>query len=312
MPTKQVMSLFSARAAVTLIISEELKSLISSRSIVEYVVLQPGLELIAVTADGIPILVEGVVTLVVTQRIGRRRAPFRYGDGGDRPGRQYTGVYRCAQVIDDFLNRDNAALGGQHCFLLDADDAFHQHVALAVGALRMDYRYIRADRRYGRQSLTGKGAFDELDLVVDLGQVAADITAQYRQGQTRGTRFIGIGHGCVAMLDQLEATRPAFLYGVPHAMQGADTGVAAPGEDELLGTTGADHLVVDQVRGHADQCQITFALANDFMTRGEGNQVGEAFHRDGITVVDVLGHRVLERKEFSHHMSPLRLLRKFA
>src|SRR5690606_39528716 len=84
------------------------------------------------------------------------------------------------------------------------------------------YRYIRADRRYGRQSLTGKGAFDELDLVVDLGQVAADITAQHRQGQTRGTGFIGVGHGCVAVLDQLEATRPAFLYGVPHAMQGAD------------------------------------------------------------------------------------------
>src|SRR5690606_6001727 len=125
MPTKQVISLFSARAAVTLIISEELKSLISSRSIVEYVVLQPGLELIAVTADGIPILVEGVVTLVVTQRIGRRRPLFRYRDGGNRPGRQHAGINCCAQVIDDFLDRDNAALGGQHCFLLNADDAFH-------------------------------------------------------------------------------------------------------------------------------------------------------------------------------------------
>src|SRR5690554_463389 len=213
------MSLFSARAAVTLIISEEVNSLvISSRSILEYVVFQPGLEQLAITADGIPIFVESVIALVVAQRIGRRSALFRYGDGADSPGRNDTGVYRSAQVVDNFLNGDDAALGCQHRFFLHADNTFHQHVALAVSTLGVNDRHIRPDRRDRRQTLTGKGALDELDLIVDLGQITADVAAQYRQREPGGASLVSIGHGRVAMLDQLESARPALLDGIAQAM----------------------------------------------------------------------------------------------
>src|SRR5690554_7769518 len=87
-PTKQVMSLVSARAAVMLIISEEVNSIvISGSSFLEYVFLQPGLEQLAITGDGVPFLVEGVVALVVTQGVGRCSAPLGDGNGGDGPGR---------------------------------------------------------------------------------------------------------------------------------------------------------------------------------------------------------------------------------
>src|SRR5690554_3351419 len=145
MPTKQVMSLVSARAAVTLIISEEVNSIvISSLSFLESVLFQPGLEQLTIPSDSVPLLVEGVVALVVAQGVGRGCALFRDGDGGDGPGRNHAGVYRGAEVIDDFLNGDDAALGGQHGLFLYADDAFYQHVAFAVCALGMDHGHIRA------------------------------------------------------------------------------------------------------------------------------------------------------------------------
>src|SRR5690606_3870100 len=89
------------------------------------------------------------------------------------------------------------------------------------------------------------------------------------------------------------------------AVQRADTGVAAPGEDQLLRAASADHLVVDQVRGHADQGQIPLALADDLVAGSEGNQVGEAFQRNGVAIIDEGVHRVLQREKFSHHMSPV-------
>src|SRR5690554_2981057 len=102
MPTKQVMSLVSARAAVTLIISEEVNSIvISSLSFREYVLFQPGLEQVTIPGNGVPFLVEGVVTLVVAQCVGRGCAFLGDGNGGDRPGRNHAGVDRGTEVIND-------------------------------------------------------------------------------------------------------------------------------------------------------------------------------------------------------------------
>src|SRR5690554_5984552 len=144
MPTKQVMSLVSARAAVTLIISEEVNSIvISSLSFREYVVFQPGLEQVTIPGNGVPLLVEGVVAFVVAQRVGRRGALLGYGDSGDGPGRDHAGVDRGAEVVDDLFNGDDAAFGCQYGFLLDADNAFYQHVAFTVGALCMNHCHIR-------------------------------------------------------------------------------------------------------------------------------------------------------------------------
>ena len=54
-----------------------------------------------------------------------------------------------------------------------------------------------------------------------------------------------------------------------------------------------DHLVVNQVRSHADQSQIPAALPDDLVPRGERDQVGEAFQRDLVAVAHVAGHSVL-------------------
>ncbi|MNN50847.1 hypothetical protein D3C81_1654530 [compost metagenome] len=83
-------------------------------------------------------------------------------------------------------------------------------------------------------------------------------------------------------------------------MQRAHARVAAPGENQFAGATGADQLVVDQVRCHPHQRQIFLALTNDFMTRCCRDQVSEAFECDGVTVVDELLHRVVQRKDLSH------------
>jgi hypothetical protein len=64
------------------------------------------------------------------------------------------------QIVDDLFDGDDGALGGKHGFLLHADNAFDQHIALAVGLLGVDERDIGTDRRHCRQFLAGKGAGD--------------------------------------------------------------------------------------------------------------------------------------------------------
>ena len=56
---------------------------------------------------------------------------------------------------------------GEHRFLLHADDALDEHVAGAVGLLRVDDRDVGPMRRHARQRLAGERAGDELDVRVD-------------------------------------------------------------------------------------------------------------------------------------------------
>src|ERR687892_178206 len=113
MPTKQTSSFFKARAAAIVIIS--------------------------VARDRIPRLVEGIVATVVTVGIRGPRPAGRYGDGAHGPARQYHRVRaRRIQPLDYLLDRHDRPRGRQHRFLLNSDDAFHQHVSLSIGALRVD------------------------------------------------------------------------------------------------------------------------------------------------------------------------------
>ena len=84
-------------------------------------------------------------------------------------------------------------------------------------------------------------------------------------------------------------------------MQGTHARVAAPREDQLFGTAGADHLVVDEIRRHAHQRQVTFFLTDDFMACRKRDQVGKAFHADRVAIVDVAAHSFLEGEKFSHY-----------
>ncbi|MNT60397.1 hypothetical protein D3C72_1979750 [compost metagenome] len=97
------------------------------------------------------------------------------------PSRQDTGVHRCIEVVDDFLNGDDAALGRQRSFFLHAEDAPQQHVALAVGFLRVNHGNVRAHRRHGGQHFASERASDGFDQRVDLRQVGTGVGTQHRE-----------------------------------------------------------------------------------------------------------------------------------
>jgi len=72
-------------------------------------------------------------------------------------------------------------------------------------------------------------------------------------------------------------------------MQRSDAGIAAPGEHEFLRAPRADHLVVQQIGGHANQREVGASLADDLVPGGERNQVGESLEGDRVPVAHVHG-----------------------
>ena len=178
----------------------------------QHVFLHPGEEAVALARDPVPLLVEAVVARVIALRIGREGAARHLDHMADGPVRQHHRVEAALrQFVDDLFHRHDRALGGEHRFLLHAEHAFDHDVAGLVGALRVDHRHVRTVRRNGGELLAGERAGDVFDVRIDLGQVAADIAAEHRKRQTRGARLIGVGHGGVRVLDDLELMRPAVL-----------------------------------------------------------------------------------------------------
>ena len=88
------------------------------------------------------------------------------------------------------------------------------------------------------------------------------------------------------MLFQFELVRPAVLDGVSQAMQRADAGIAAPRKNQLGDAAHADELIVNEVRGHADQREPFAALTDDLVAGGMRNEMGEALKRDGVAIAD--------------------------
>ena len=71
-------------------------------------------------------------------------------------------------------------------------------------------------------------------------------------------------------------------------VQATDARIAEPAEDELGGHAGADHLVVDDVRGHARQRQVALLLADDLVAGREADEVREALDGHGVAVAHEL------------------------
>ena len=69
--------------------------------------------------------------------------------------------------------------------------------------------------------------------------------------------------------------------------EGSHAGVPSPREHQLANHSHADHLVVQEIRRHANQRQIAAALPNHFMARRIRNEVGETFETDRIAVSDM-------------------------
>jgi hypothetical protein len=82
------------------------------------------------------------------------------------------------------------------------------------------------------------------------------------------------------------------LHAAADGVQRPDPRVAEPGEDQLAGDAGADHLVVDHVGGEPAEGQVALALADHLVPGGEGDQVREALDRQGVAVADQRGDRV--------------------
>ena len=95
----------------------------------------------------------------------------------------------------------------------------------------------------------------------------------------------------------LDLERPSF-HGAPKRVERADAGIAGPGEDELLRAARRNHLVVDQVRRQAAQGQVAAPLANDLVTCGKRDQVGEPFDHDDVAVAHVPRDGILHRHDF--------------
>ena len=222
MPTKQTSSFFSARAAaighhlVRLVVGHDVYSA-AARCLRAYwakasgplsrtLVFIQARKRVAFARDRVPFLVEGVVARVIALRIRREGAARHLDDMADGPVRQHHRVEAAVgrQLVDDLLDRHHRALGGQHRFLLHAEHALDHHIAGLVGALGMDHRHVRPVRRDRRQLLAGERAGHALDLGIHLRQVAADIAAENSAGQARRARLVGIGHGGVRMLLDLQ------------------------------------------------------------------------------------------------------------
>src|SRR6202161_4192137 len=76
---------------------------------------------------------------------------------------------------------------------------------------RLNDSHIGASRRHGGELLAGERTGDALDPGIHLGQVDPDIAAKNRAGQAGGTGLVGIGHGGVGVLLELDRVGPAVL-----------------------------------------------------------------------------------------------------
>src|SRR5882724_4604161 len=316
MPTKQTILSRSWRAAAIVMISSavyprsltqrllrggfeaglEIREIARARHMARH----PGLERLALARDAVPGLIKSVVALVIALGIRRPGTMRHEADGAHDEMRENAGVGRGFQALDDFLHGYDGTLGGQDDLLLHAHDSPQQHIAAAIGALGMDHTHIGPHRRNGGKLLARKGTGDALDRGIHLGKIVADMAAEYGEGQSAGSGGIGVGHVGMDALVDLQRLRPILFDRLAQSVERAHARIASPGEDQLARQAHADDLVIDQIGGHADQCQIALALANRLQRRRRGDQMGKAFEGDAIAVLDQMPHRLGQTRNFRH------------
>src|SRR5882724_9565517 len=163
-PTKQISSSASARAAATAIISVVEYSIIAFSAsrhgwtmAGQNVFLHPLQETLPTARDRVPGIVEGVVAPIITMRVGWASTTGRRGNGADGPVWQNGRVgARRAKIIDYLFDRNQRPFRRQHHLLLHTRDAFDKHVAGLVGTLRMNNSQVGSDCRHSGQLLTAE------------------------------------------------------------------------------------------------------------------------------------------------------------
>jgi hypothetical protein len=177
----------------------------------------------------------------------------------------------------------------------------------STSLLGVDEGHVGTDRGDGCQLFAGERTGNRLDVRIDLRQFGATIAAEDGAGQSGRARLIGVGHGGVAMFLDLQRVGEAVLDRIAHPAQETDAGIAGIGEDQLFRHAHADHLIVDQIGGHADQGEISESLTDRLM-RGSGrDQMGKAFKSDLVAIAQIFGDRMCKRQELRHsHLLPAR------
>ena len=102
------------------------------------------------------------------------------------------------------------------------------------------------------------------------------------------------------MFLDLERLRPFVFHRIAKPVQRTDTGIAAPRENQLVGTAHADQLVIDDIGRHPHQCQMFALLPDHLVPCGMGDEMGKAFHGHPVPVMDAKGYRIPQRHHFSH------------
>ena len=161
---------------------------------------------------------------------------------------------------------------------------------------------VGTHRRDGGEPLAGERARDPGDPGA-LREVVALVAADDAEGELRSTRRVRRRHSGVRMLFQLQRLGPAMFDRVAQAMERADARIAAPGEDELARAAHADQLVVDDVRRHAHERQVTPSLPDQLVAGGMGDEMREALECDDVPVTDELLDRLGDRNDLSHARS---------
>src|SRR5918995_1747110 len=256
-PTKQTVPFVSSRAAATDIISSaeyvfsdtghlrksDRHEVLRKVGRATHVAVDPRIEVTAVASDVIPRLVEGVVALGVAVRVGGM-GPSRYlADGVYDPCREHDAVLMRLEAVDDLLDGHDRSARREHRLFLHAADSPQHHVAAAIRLLGVDDRDIRRQRGDGGELFAGERAGDGHDRARLADEVGSHVAAEHCERQPRGAGPVPGCHPGVAVLLELERRRPPPLDGVTEPVQGTDTGIAAPREDELAGTTRSDELV---------------------------------------------------------------------
>src|SRR5215210_6736851 len=158
----------------------------------------------------------------------------------------------------------------------------------------------------GGERLPGVGTDHRTNLRVDQGQIASHVVPQRPERQPGRAGTQSGHHAEVGIFLQLQY-RLLALDRSPKGVEGAGTRIPRPGEHQLSGAAGADHLVVDEVRGESAQRKVAPALPDDFVAGRETDEVGEAFDHDRIAVVHVGGDRIAHADDFGPNAQAISL-----
>ena len=119
------------------------------------------------------------------------------------------GSARIDRLVDQLLDHDDHAVGRERRLLLAAEQAPDLGVAGRVGALGVDDRDVRLERRHGVDLAVAVRRFDLADQRIRLRQVRLEVDAQRVERQVRGARRVPPDHPEVAVLLELEARQLA-------------------------------------------------------------------------------------------------------